>query len=216
MRLLHRLFPATIGLVAIAATVLVQQSPASASTSTTSVDTTSASGGTEAAVGAKAAAALAYPATYGPHVMVYLGALNDKCLNNPNSSKANGTRMIIYTCVTPDVANQDWYFGPQGGNPYYNIWNGASNKCLTVLNASTVNNAPIIQYTCTAGANEEWYPIWEGQSCGLDARCHDVYWVVNRNSEKCLTVTNASQANGATLLQYDCTDNGLLNQLWAI
>lgn len=185
MRRKH-LVHATIGLVALAAAILFQQSPASA--------------------------ADPYPTAYGPHIWAYQA---EKCLNDPNSSLANGTKYIIYTCVKPDVDNQDWNFRAEG-NPYYNIWNAASSKCLTVENASVANSAAVIQYTCTTGANEEWYVVYiPGYDvCDNGFLCAGSYNIINKKSEKCLTVKNGGTLNGNQLVQYEC-NNGL-NQLWVI
>lgn len=82
-----------------------------------------------------------------------------------------------------------------------------------MLNASTANNAPVIQYTCTTGANGEWSVDWRGDY-RTSAGCVGEYHVINRNSGKCLTVTNAGTTNGSTLLQFACNTGE--NQLRAL
>ncbi|GGN62322.1 hypothetical protein GCM10010112_20360 [Actinoplanes lobatus] len=151
----------------------------------------------------------ALAATVGP---VYIwGYDSQKCIDNPNSSTANGTVQIIFSCYEPRNANQSWTFITTEGK-YWNIKNGSSGKCLTVKGASTENSAAVIQYTCNNGDNEEWYTEYTGIYVEWGWRA-DYYRIINRKSGKCLTVKNASTSNSAQLLQYTC--NGGTNQNWS-
>ena len=141
----------------------------------------------------------------------FIGRNSQKCLDNPNSSQADNTRMIIYTCGYD--ANQHWWNDDTPGGSYWWIRNGSSDKCLTVQNALTGNNIPVIQFSCNTGPNELW--TWEDQGYGVTIRnsaglllVAEVWKIRNVKSGKCLTVTNNGTANKSTLVQFDCTSPG--------
>ena len=129
-----------------------------------------------------------------------------RCIDNPHGQTANNITMDIYNCLR-DAQNEQWKF-EETDNHYVIIRNVTSQKCLTVKNASTENNYPILQFDCNLGYNQQWLPeptYPDGVS--------DFYQLRNRHSGRCLTVKNASTANGATLLQYTC-DPWQSNNQW--
>jgi len=126
--------------------------------------------------------------------------------------------MIIYTC-TGTAINERWNNETAVTNSDFWTFNAASGKCLTVQNASMSNNAAIIQFSCTSGANERWVydPVTCAGGCiienpkiinGVQYRFVHSYKIRNLNSNRCITVKNASRDSGATLLQYDCNTSG--------
>jgi ricin-type beta-trefoil lectin protein len=149
--------------------------------------------------------AVAAPAARGPYIIV--GFDSQKCLDDPNYSLKNHKNMIIWDCT--GRSNQLWDFVDTAG-PYDNIRVRSSGKCLTVRNARITDNEPVIQYDCNTGDNEEWEPRFVGKDHETG---WDYYNLVNRQSEMCLTVKNASTVNGAKLLQFTC-GNDDPHQLW--
>ncbi len=148
--------------------------------------------------------------TWGPYHII--SRTSFKCLDDPNSSQADNTRMIIFSCGYD--ANQHWWNDDTPGGSYWWIRNGSSDKCLTVQGALKTNNIPVIQYTCNTGANELW--TWEDQGYGVTIQnsvglwqFSEAYKIRNAKSGKCLTVTNNGTANKSTLVQFDCTSPGV-------
>jgi hypothetical protein len=77
-----------------------------------------------------------------------------------------------------------------------------------VLNARQDNNAPVIQYRVSPEAPNNDYFFFEQLGTG------NVYYIRPLHTGKCLTVQNASTANNARVIQYDCVDNGVANEVW--
>jgi hypothetical protein len=139
------------------------------------------------------------------NIRPYLDTL--KCVDDPNSSTAQNTQMVIYSCN--GAVNQDWWFLSSPSDPGgYWLENGASDKCLTVYGAKTTSNTPVIQYTCNDGNNEVWEPVYVKSQDS-----HDFYtWRPTNARTQCLTLQNASSANNTKLITYTC--NGGSNQLF--
>ncbi|MGW0881730.1 RICIN domain-containing protein [Streptomyces sp. NPDC002671] len=128
-----------------------------------------------------------------------LNSNSDKCLAVPNSSTANGTGLIQWTC-TGD-SEQQWQLEPVegGAGDRYLVRNLNSGKCLAMSNSSTVNGTQAIQWTCNGGSEQIWI--------------HDsINRLRNLNSDKCLAVANDSTANGAEAIQWTCSEN--FDQRW--
>lgn len=135
------------------------------------------------------------------------------CINNPKASTANNVQQIIYSCINSSdlpYPNGKWYLDDSKNPGHYNIRNYQSGKCLTIQSAHIANNQPIIQYTCNLGSNEVWIP---DPTFKKDPQGFDMYnWTSEANTSYCLTVQNASTANGAKLILYRC--NFKTNQNW--
>lgn len=91
----------------------------------------------------------------------------------------------------------------------YHIQFYHSLRCVDNPGPST-GNVWLDQYTCVAQSNELWYfdfVAFDGED----------YWYEVRNaySGKCMNVEQASQANGAHVIQYSCAGSYWNNQ-WAI
>lgn len=125
----------------------------------------------------------------GPAVLANGG----KCLDDPGSNTANGTRLDIWTCN--GGANQKWTVAQDGTLR-------VSGKCLDVANGGTANGAAVQLSTCTAGtASQRWRP-------GANAE------LINPHSGKCLDDPAFKTANGTKLDIYSC--NGGSNQRWTL
>ncbi|NNN34416.1 ricin-type beta-trefoil lectin domain protein [Streptomyces sp. S3(2020)] len=125
----------------------------------------------------------------------------NKCLAVPNSSSANGTGLIQWTCN--DNGDQQWLMEkvPGGNNDRYVIYAWPGSKCLAMPNSSTANGTQAIQWTCDPTDSDQ---IWIQDSW---------YRLRNLNSDKCLAVPNSSTANGTEVIQWTCNDN--LDQRWS-
>jgi hypothetical protein len=152
---------------------------------------------------------------YGPYL--YINTAGGMCLDNPNSSIANNTQMIVYTCS--GAKNQQWYNKLEYTNNDFWTYNNASLLCLTVQNNRTDNNAAILQYTCNSGNNERW--VYDKYTCsgecawpttktfnGVTWKLVNVFKIRHLGTDKCITVKNASRLSNQPLLQYDCDSPG--------
>lgn len=150
---------------------------------------------------------------YGPYL--YINTAGGMCLDNPNSSTANNTQMIVYTCSGGQ--NQQWWNKLEYTNSDFWTYNNASLLCLTVLNNRTDDNAPIIQFTCNSGSNERW--VYQTVSCncttnatrtfnGVTYKFVNYFKIKHLGTNECITVQNASRASGAKLLQFNCDSPG--------
>lgn len=91
------------------------------------------------------------------------------------------------------------------GNPH-------NDKCLAVRNNDSGNNIPIVSATCTYDSvnNDVWKRTWVyGGGTDYYASLFE-----NQATGKCITTQNASDANGARLITFDC--NRKVNQLWVV
>lgn len=121
-----------------------------------------------------------------------------KCLAVPNSSTANGTELIQWSCGSG--TEQKWG-RVDVGNTTFRLVNENSGKCLAIGNSSTANGANAIQWTCGSNSDQ----LWEWSTNYAKA-------LVNVNSGKCLAVGNSSTANGAAVIQWTCSSNS--DQVW--
>ncbi|MFE0511355.1 RICIN domain-containing protein [Streptomyces sp. NPDC058964] len=88
----------------------------------------------------------------GGHIVFLIkNAHSGKCINDPGYSRANGTRLVQWTCRRSD-SNSQWYEEDIGS--YVILHNAYSGKCLNIAGASTRNGAWLIQYTCRNTASE--------------------------------------------------------------
>ncbi|MFE5893950.1 RICIN domain-containing protein [Streptomyces sp. NPDC056462] len=124
-----------------------------------------------------------------------------KCLAVPNSSTANGTGLIQWTCN--GNADQTWEADlvPGGDGNRYTFKNRNSGKCLAIPGSSTTNGTQAVQWTCNGGSEQ----LWIVDSIGR---------LRNVNSDRCLADPNSSTANGTEIIQWTCTENS--NQRWLL
>lgn len=118
------------------------------------------------------------------------------CLDAADWGTANGTALQQWACGTG--ANQSWQFRPTGDG-YYQAVNRHNGKAWDVDGGSgaTADGARVHLWDYVGGTNQQWRPEPAGTANG--------YRFVARHSGKCLTVDNASTADGARLSQQPCS-----------
>jgi endo-1,4-beta-xylanase len=117
------------------------------------------------------------------------GTQSGRCIDVPNASQSNGTRVALYDCNRQ--TNQQWTY--------------TSSRQLTVfgnvcLDAAGSGNGSAIQiYSCNGQTNQQWNVNSNGTITGVQSgRCLDVW----------------STANGAQMQLWDC--NGQANQRFSL
>lgn len=154
-----------------------------------------------------------------------------KCLEDPGWSRSNGTQLDLWSC--DGGANQAWTM------PASPVDSALWDRCLNDKGNSTANGTPVISYTCDGSAPEKWtlgldgtirihgkclddksYGINNGAAVdlwacgsGVNLRWELTAWgqIESVNAEKCLSVTNDTNAAAVTL--QDCT--GKRGEVWA-
>ncbi|MCZ7440379.1 endo-1,4-beta-xylanase [Micromonospora sp. WMMC241] len=115
-----------------------------------------------------------------------LGNQSGRCVDVPNSSQTNGTRVQLYDCH--GQTNQQWTYT---GSKQLTIYGGS--RCLDA--AGSGNGAAVQIYGCNGQANQQWNVNSNGTITGAQSgRCLDVW----------------GTGNGQQIQLYDC--NGQANQ----
>ena len=130
----------------------------------------------------------------GPGALHAVGA--GKCLDDPNSTTAQGTQQQIYDCN--GQANQTW---THNSSNELTVTVGGSTLCLDATNKGTTNGTKAILWSCNGQSNQQWTLNANGTITGAQ-------------SGLCLDVTGASTANGALVELWTC--NGQSNQQWTL
>ncbi|MFC4133604.1 non-reducing end alpha-L-arabinofuranosidase family hydrolase [Hamadaea flava] len=118
-----------------------------------------------------------------------VGTQSGRCLDVPNASQTNGTRVQLYDCN--GQANQKWTYTASKQLTVY------GNKCLDANGAATANGTAIIIWDCNGGSNQQWNVNSNGTISGVQSgRCLDVW----------------GTGNGQQVQLYDC--HGQANQQW--
>jgi poly(hydroxyalkanoate) depolymerase family esterase len=127
------------------------------------------------------------PPSGGVHKIV--GTQSGRCVDVPNATHNNGTRVQLYDCN--GQTNQQWTY--------------TSNKQLTVYGnvcldaAGSANGSAIQIYSCNGQANQQWNVNANGTITGVQSgRCLDVW----------------GTGNGQQIQLYDC--NGQANQKFSL
>ncbi|MBL6277226.1 ricin-type beta-trefoil lectin domain protein [Micromonospora fiedleri] len=108
-----------------------------------------------------------------------VGVQSNRCIDVPNSSRNNGTRVQLYDCH--GQTNQAWTYT---ANKQLQVY---GNMCLDA--AGSGNGAAVQIYSCHSGTNQQWNVNSNGTISGVQSgRCLDVW----------------STANGAQVQLYDC------------
>ncbi|GAA0362652.1 ricin-type beta-trefoil lectin domain protein [Micromonospora gifhornensis] len=108
-----------------------------------------------------------------------VGVQSNRCIDVPNSSRNNGTRVQLYDCH--GQTNQSWTYTANRQLQVY------GNMCLDA--AGTGNGAAVQIYSCHGGTNQQWNVNSNGTISGVQSgRCLDVW----------------STSNGAQVQLYDC------------
>jgi endo-1,4-beta-xylanase len=119
----------------------------------------------------------------------------NKCLDVPNSTTTNGTRVQIWDCHTQ--SNQQWTYSSA---QELSVYTGDSRRCLDASGAGTANGTQVIIWTCHGGANQKWNRNANGT-------------ITNVQSGLCMEVSGSSTANGALAQLWACSSG--TNQQWA-
>jgi hypothetical protein len=127
-----------------------------------------------------------------------------KCVNDTNSSTANGTKMSQLDC-SAGTSPQKWTF-IDNGSGWYQIKNTTSGKCLDDTNGALTDGNQIQQWTCAAigaTASQMWMLQVQGQ------------WnqIVNKTSSKCLSGDDKN--NSTILTQRTCLATSFKQHLMA-
>jgi Glycosyl hydrolase family 62/Ricin-type beta-trefoil lectin domain len=119
------------------------------------------------------------------------GVGSGRCLDVPNASQTDGTRLQIADCS--GGAGQQWTSTSSGQLTVY------GSKCLDVPGGATTAGTRVQIWSCNGGANQQW-------------RVNDDGTVVGVQSGLCLDVTGARTASGTAVEIWTC--NGGSNQKW--
>jgi endo-1,4-beta-xylanase len=118
-----------------------------------------------------------------------VGAQSGRCVDVPNASRTNGTRVQLYDCHSQ--SNQQWTYTSSRQLTVY------GNMCLDA--AGSGNSAAVQIYSCNGQANQQWNVNSNGTITGVQSgRCLDVW----------------STSNGAQVQLYDC--HGQTNQQFSL
>ncbi|MBV1856730.1 RICIN domain-containing protein, partial [Catellatospora tritici] len=118
-----------------------------------------------------------------------VGAQSGRCIDVPNSSQSNGTRVQLYDCH--GLTNQQWTYTASKQLKVY------GSMCLDA--AGSGNGSAVQIYSCNNQSNQQWNVNSNGTITGVQSgRCLDVW----------------STANGAQVQIYDC--NGQANQRFSL
>lgn len=120
------------------------------------------------------------------------------CLDAADWGTGNGTSLQQWACGTG--ANQSWQFRATSDG-YYQVVNKHNSKSWDVDGGpgATADGAKIHLWEFGGGTNQQW----RAEAVGTNGQ----YRFAARHSGKCLTVENASTANGARLSQQPCTSS---------
>jgi endo-1,4-beta-xylanase len=118
-----------------------------------------------------------------------VGAQSGRCVDVPNASHNNGTRVQLYDCN--GQSNQQWTSTSSRQLTVY------GNMCLDA--AGSGNGSAVQIYSCNGQANQQWNVNANGTITGVQSgRCLDVW----------------GTANGQQVQIYDC--NGQANQRFSL
>ena len=120
-----------------------------------------------------------------------LGVQSGRCLDVPNLSQTNGTKLSIWDCN--GGANQQW---TQTSSSTFQVY---GNKCLE-LPSGAAAGAQVQIWDCTGGTNQQWRFNADGS-------------IASVSSGLCLDVTGQGTANGTAVVAWTC--NGQQNQRWS-
>ncbi|GAA4607681.1 endo-1,4-beta-xylanase [Actinoplanes octamycinicus] len=129
------------------------------------------------------------PSTPGGTAKRIVGAQSGRCIDVPNASQTNGTRVQLYDCN--GQTNQAWTLTASKQLTVY------GSRCLDA--AGSGNGAAVQIYSCNGQANQQWNVNSNGTITGVQSgRCLDVW----------------GTGNGQQVQIYDC--NGQANQRFSL
>jgi poly(3-hydroxybutyrate) depolymerase len=122
-----------------------------------------------------------------------VGAGSGRCVDVPNATQTNGTRVQLYDCA--GATNQRWTYTSAKQLTVY------GNKCLDASGQGTADGTAAIIWDCNGQANQQWNLNADGTITGAQ-------------SGKCLDGYGAGTANGTSIVIWSC--NGGANQRWSL
>ncbi|MEU4480172.1 RICIN domain-containing protein [Micromonospora sp. NPDC023966] len=132
-----------------------------------------------------------------------------KCVDVPGGSTANGTALDQYDCVATATWEQ-FRVTRVGASPYFRLGTDAG-KCVDDKSWSLLDNAAAVQWTCDSDGLPQ--PNQQFRLDYVSGRDLDtVVTIRNVHSDKCLTVSGASTANNAAVVQTSCAATPPTNQ----
>jgi alpha-D-xyloside xylohydrolase len=120
-----------------------------------------------------------------------LGVQSSRCLDVPNASQSNGTKLTIWDCN--GGTNQQWTQTATGAFQVY------ATKCLEFPSGTTAAGIQVQIWDCTGATNQQWRFNSDGT-------------ITSVATGLCLDVTGAGTANGTAVVVWTC--NGGQNQRW--
>jgi hypothetical protein len=121
-----------------------------------------------------------------------LATQSGRCLDVPNRSQTNGTKLTIWDCN--GGTNQQWTQTASGAFQVYGT------KCLEIPSGVTAAGTQVQIWDCTGAANQQWRFNADGT-------------ITSVSTGFCLDVTGQGTANGTAVVVWSCT--GGANQRWS-
>ena len=125
-----------------------------------------------------------------------------------------GIQPGYYSIRATFVGNSEFKTSQSGEHPAtvkrgYQIVSRNSGRCLSLSENRNVNGQQFLQWDCAppTNGNGQVFSFWEPEGNGW-------YQLRVNGTNRCVDVTGASTANGATLQLYDCLGAGQTNQVW--
>jgi predicted secreted protein len=133
-----------------------------------------------------------------------------KCMDVANVNKENGALFHQWECANPQIfQNQVFTLVPQGGG-YYQLVARHSGRCADVKEVSQSDGALLIQIGCVGASQaNQLFKVQTAETVGGV----DYVYLIAKHSNKCIDVGAASQANGASIMQWTC--GGTAQQKWS-
>ncbi|MCO1579828.1 RICIN domain-containing protein [Crossiella sp. SN42] len=127
-----------------------------------------------------------------------------KCVDARGAAAVNGTAVQQYTCN--DTTAQQWQFQESGGGFFRLNSRVDAAQVIDVAESSTADGGLTHLWTYGGGANQQWQPVQQADGS---------HRLVNRNSGKCLDLTEGSQADSVQFQQWTCFE-GSPNQSFTL
>jgi poly(3-hydroxybutyrate) depolymerase len=131
------------------------------------------------------------PPPGGQQNVMIVGQQSGRCIDVPNSTTTNGTRVQLWDCH--GGTNQRWTYT---ANRQLSVY---GNKCLDASGAGTSNGTAIIIWDCHGGTNQQWNINSNGS-------------ITSVQSGLCLDASGNATANGTQIQLWGC--HGGTNQQW--
>jgi poly(3-hydroxybutyrate) depolymerase len=131
------------------------------------------------------------PPPGGQQNVMIAGQQSGRCIDVPNSTTTNGTRVQLWDCH--GGTNQRWTYTANRQLAVY------GNKCLDASGAGTSNGTAIIIWDCHGGTNQQWNINSNGS-------------ITSVQSGLCLDASGNATANGTQIQLWSC--HGGTNQQW--